>query len=119
MAFWCDLLLWPSGMPLVRPSGTGGSLLTETPFQPEGHNRRPYQNGLLVWPSGKAFWCDLLLLPSGMAPLPTHKKTATVADGTHPTGIILVLDLIFFGTFRFANSFHKHFRLVFPLTYLC
>ena len=40
--------------------------------------------GLLVWPPGKAFWCDLLLWPSG---IPPPKKTATVADGTHPTGM--------------------------------
>ena len=61
----------------------GGSLLTETPFQPEGHNRRPPQGltrrpphhkaspeghtkAILVWPSGMAFWCGgLLLWPSG------------------------------------------------------
>ena len=70
VAFCYGLLLWASGMAfwyglLVRPSGTGGSLPTD-PFQPEGHNRKPYQNGLLVWPSGKAFWCDLLLWPSGV-----------------------------------------------------
>ena len=71
----CGLLLWPSVMDfwhglLVWPSGKAfwywGVSPNRDPFQPEGHNRRPYQNGLLVWPSGKAFWCDLLLWPSGV-----------------------------------------------------
>ena len=64
MAFWCGLLieggllvesgilLWPSGVIwyglLVRPSGTGRSLLTETPFN---------KKAIPEWPSGKAFWC--------------------------------------------------------------
>ena len=37
------------------------------------------------WPSVMAFWCDLLLWPSGMA-FHIPKKMATVVDGTHPTG---------------------------------
>ena len=83
MAFWCvGLLLWPSGLVafcyggllievgllvesglLSWPSGMAfwywGVFPNRDPFQPEGHNRRPHP--------------------------PSPKKTATVADGTHPT----------------------------------
>ena len=83
MAFWCDLLLWPSGKAFwyweVSPNRPNrGVSPNRDPFQPEGHNRRPYQNGLLVWPSGVIFY--------GLPP-PSPKKTAIVADGTHPTGM--------------------------------
>ena len=111
MAFWCGLLvwclliegsllvesglpLWPSGMTfwyglLVRPSGTGVSP-NRDPFNQKGITEG-YQNGLLVclllWPSGVIFCYGLLVWPSGHAMHAPPKQTATVADGTHPTGI--------------------------------
>ena len=73
VVFCYGLLVWSSVMAfwyalLVRPSGTGVSP-NRDPFQPEGHNRRPYQNGRL----GMAFWCDLLLWPSGLVPPPRRR----------------------------------------------
>ena len=102
------LLLWPSDVIfcyglLVRPSGMG--LLTET-FQPEGHIRRPYQNGLLVWPSGVIFCHGLLAMP---CITPSPQQTATVADGTHPTGMHSFF-LGLFPCFCFCNSSTKKTR---------
>ena len=87
------LLLWPSGVIfcyglLVWPSGKAfwylGVSPNRDPFQPEGHNRRSYQNGFLVRLSGVMFCYGLLVWPS--IPLPPEKM-ATVADGMHPTGM--------------------------------
>ena len=71
VAFWLkvvfcyDLLVWPSG--------TGGSP-NRDPFQPEAHNKRPHQKATKPESHNRR-------LP------PPPKKTATVADGTHPTGM--------------------------------
>ena len=61
------------------------------PFQPEGHTRMAFWCDLLLWPSGEAFWCGgLLLWPSGWKGVSVRRdppQMATVADGTHPTGM--------------------------------
>ena len=59
MAFWFGGLLVESG--LAMAFWYWGVSPNRDPFQPEGHNRRP--------------------------PPPPPKKMATVADGTHPTGM--------------------------------
>ena len=59
----------------------GGVSPNRDPFQPEGHTRMALY-GLLVRPSGVMFCYGLLVWPP-----PPPRKTATIADGTHPTGM--------------------------------
>ena len=106
MAFWCGLLVWPSGLVAfcLKVAFWYGLLV---------------ESGLLLWPSGKAFWCGGLLVergsllgetpqyngqvgsmhPTGMIP-PPPQQTATVADGTHPTGMHSCL----------KKELHKNFK---------